>query len=310
MVDLLIRKTIKNYTDYRNPAVRSDYITLAGKVGILLNLLLFGVKLAIGLLINSIAIISDAFNNLSDILTSVVAIFGSVFSNKPADKEHPLGHGRFEYVASLVVAFLIMAVGLELLKSSVESIRNPQPLEFNWVLIGILALSLLVKIYMYSYNNKIGKLIDSPLNFGVAIDSRNDVVATSAVILSIIVSEMAHVNIDGFSGFVVALLVMYSGFNIGKETTNRILGETPDKALVDEIERIILSGKNIIGVHDLIVHDYGAGKILASAHAEVPANMDVESIHDIIDALEERVENETGVSIVIHMDPAYCTLEK
>src|SRR5699024_5015110 len=288
MTEFLIRKFIKNHENIENPIVRDNYIIFSGTLGLVINIFLFALKLIIGLIMSSIAIVSDSFNNLSDCLTSLVAIFGSKLSSKPADDEHPHGHGRFEYVASLVVAIIIIIVGLELFRSSIIRIFNPEEVAFKLSLIIILIASTLLKVYMYSYNKYIGKKINSTINMGLAQDSINDVFATLGVIFSSIVSYMTGYNIDGFAGLVVSILVMKSGFDLGKETVDLILGEIPDKSLYDKIEKIILSGKYVRGYHDLSIHDYGRGKILATAHAEIPKNLSVVSVHRIIDSLEKK----------------------
>jgi len=306
MTEFLIRKFIKNHENIENPIVRDNYIIFSGTLGLVINIFLFALKLIIGLIMSSIAIVSDSFNNLSDCLTSLVAIFGSKLSSKPADDEHPHGHGRFEYVASLVVAIIIIIVGLELFRSSIIRIFNPEEVAFKLSLIIILIASTLLKVYMYSYNKYIGKKINSTINMGLAQDSINDVFATLGVIFSSIVSYMTGYNIDGFAGLVVSILVMKSGFDLGKETVDLILGEIPDKSLYDKIEKIILSGKYVRGYHDLSIHDYGRGKILATAHAEIPKNLSVVSVHRIIDSLEKKAKDELGIDLVIHMDPTYC----
>ncbi len=309
MYDLLVRKFIKNHENYQDLTVRGEYISLAGLLGVGINVFLFLLKLTVGILLNSIAIVSDAFNNLSDTLTSVVSIAGARMSRKPADADHPHGHGRFEYIASLVVSALIFLVGVELLRNSVNAILNPQPLRFRWSLVFILIASLFAKVYMYRYNIKLYRMLDSSLNEGVAIDSRNDVVATSAVIASILIGEWTGISIDGYAGFAVALLVLYSGYGVAKETISLLLGKQPDEAVVKEIEEILMKGKYVRGVHDLYVHDYGPGRIMASVHVEMPENVSLGETHAVVDGLEEEIRRKTGVSIVVHADPTYCLMK-
>lgn len=306
MTNFLIKHFIKDYKDIENPCVRDSYIIFSGTLGLIINIFLFVLKLIIGLIMGSIAITSDAFNNLSDCLTSLVAIFGSKLSSKPADEEHPHGHGRFEYIASLVVAIIIIFVGAELLRTSVVRIFKPEEVDFKISLILILVASLLLKVYMYIYNKEIGEKINSTINIGLAKDSINDVFATAGVIISSIISNYTGYNVDGYAGVIVSILVLKSGIDLGKETINLLLGEIPDMSLYDKIEDIILSGKYIRGYHDLSIHDYGRGKILATAHVEIPKNLSVVTIHKIIDNLEKKAKKELGIDLVLHMDPTYC----
>lgn len=310
MIKLIIRKRIKNYVDVTNQSVREAYGVLSGMLGLLCNLLLFLVKLAVGLGINSIAVISDAFNNLTDMASSLVSILGSKFSNKPADQDHPLGHGRYEYIASLVVAFIIMSVGLQLLKTSYDKIINPEIVVFNWLSLLLLAMSVLVKLWMYSYNMYIYKAINSGVIRATAYDSINDCVATSMVIVSMVIDHFFKIPIDGIAGIVISLLIMYSGFSIARDTVNLLLGHAPDHKVEEKIYQIVTSGKYILGAHDLIVHDYGPGRTVASIHAEVPDTLNVLEVHSSIDALEKRILAELDIDIVIHMDPVSTNQDK
>lgn len=303
MIVFLIKKLIPNYQHTENKNVRESYSILGAALGILCNLSLFAIKLTIGFLANSLAVISDAFNNLSDLGFSAIAIVGIKLSNKPADKEHPYGHGRYEYIASLVLSFLIIYVGFTLFKSAVDKIRNPQPVDMNTLSIIILVLSISVKVWMFSYNRYIAKTINSTVNEAISKDSLNDVIATSAIILSVIMMQVAHLNIDGYIAVMVSLLIVKSGFDISKQTVDLLLGSHPDPEVVDEINRIVLSGKGIIGSHDLIIHDYGPSRVIGSIHAEVPDTASLKDVHTVIDELEEKLEKETGVHMVIHIDP-------
>ena len=259
MIRAIIKAFIKNHRDTADASVREAYGVLSGVLGILCNLVLFITKLAVGLFIDSIAVVSDAFNNLSDLGSSLVTVFGAKLSSRPPDKEHPHGHGRFEYVASLAVAFIIFGVGLQILRSSVEKIIAPKAVLFNPLSLGLLVGSILIKVWMYSYNKYIGRVINSGVNRAVARDSLNDALATGAVIAGTVLGRYVDFPVDGLLGLVISLLIMYSGFSIAKDSVNLLLGAPPDPQLVDNICSMVLKGKNVKGVHDLIVHDYGPG---------------------------------------------------
>jgi cation diffusion facilitator family transporter len=283
--------------------VRESYGILAGVIGVICNIFLFGVKLTIGLIMNSIAITSDAFNNLSDTGSSLVAIIGAKLSGRDADQEHPFGHGRFEYIASLIISFIIVLVGFELLKSSFDKIIHPEALGFNLVLMVILILSVFIKVWMYSYNRYIGKVINSGVNRATASDSLNDVIATSAVIITTLVGQFVDFPLDGIAGVIVSLLIMYTGFGVAKDTVNVLLGMSPSEELVERIHQLIDSNEHIVGSHDLKVHDYGPGRTIASIHAELSDQTDIVKAHSIIDALEKLIMAELCIDIVIHVDP-------
>lgn len=303
MIKAVIKQFIPEYHNTKDRNVRERYCVLAGALGILCNLVLFAVKLTIGRLMNSISILSDAFNNLSDMGSSVISILGAKMSNRRPDREHPFGHGRMEYIASFLVACIIFIVGFELLRSSIDKILHPEPVRFSVVLVVILSLSLLVKLWMFSYNRYMGKQIDSTVLRAAASDSLNDVAATAAVIVATVVGNFVAFPIDGIMGVLVSVLIMRSGFQIAKEVADRLLGQRPDPALVKELSDRILSYDGIIGIHDMIVHNYGPGRNFASVHAEVSDDCDIIKIHEIIDAAEQAIFRETGVEIVIHMDP-------
>lgn len=303
MIKPIVKKFIKNYEIIDDKNVREDYAVLSGVLGILCNLLLFLVKLVIGFAINSIAVISDAFNNLTDLGTSVVTIYGAKLSNMPPDENHPYGHGRFEYIASLVVSFIIFTVGLTLLRSSFEKIVSPESVEFNMPLIIILFISVSIKVWMFSYNRYIGNLINSSINRAIAHDSINDALATTAVVIGTIFGKYVLFPIDGILGLIISILIIYSAFTIAKDSVDLILGLAPDPEIIESINLIVLSGKGIKGTHDLIVHDYGPGRVNASIHAEVSDEANIVEIHNEIDRIEKRVKEELGISIVIHMDP-------
>lgn len=303
MIKLFITKLIKNHENTKEKEVREAYGVLAGTLGIICNLILFIIKLSIGLFMNSIAVISDAFNNLSDTGSSIVAIIGAKMSNKLPDKEHPFGHGRVEYVSALIVAFLIIMVGIELFRNSIDKILHPEMVIFDIRLVLVLLSTILVKIWMYSYNLYIGKLINSPINKATAYDSLNDVIATSAVVLSTFAGLFLDFSIDGFMGLCVSVFIIYTGFTLAKDTVNILLGQSPDPEMVEDIKRIVLSSEYIKGAHDLIIHDYGPGRIISSIHVEISDQENIIKAHSVIDSIEKKILKELNIDIVIHIDP-------
>lgn len=303
MIHRLIKRYVKDYERVEDRHVREGYGVLSGVLGIACNMVLFVLKLTIGLMMNSIAITSDAFNNLSDMGSSFITVIGAKMSNQVADEEHPFGHGRFEYIASLIISFIIMIFGFELLKNAFDKVLNPEPVAFNMVLVLVLTLSILVKIWMYSYNKYIGKLIDSKVNIATAYDSINDVIATGVVILTTIIGRYLAFPIDGIAGLVVSVLIMYTGFSVAKDTVNVLLGTSPSQALVEAIGGHIMSSAIIHGFHDLKVHDYGPGRSLASVHVEVNDSLDLVTAHSEIDKIEKLILKVLGVDIVLHIDP-------
>ena len=286
MTDFLVRRFVKDYEKTDNADVRTSYGILSSIVGICCNILLFTAKLLIGAGMNSLAIMADAFNNLSDAASSVISFVGVKMANKPADKEHPFGHGRIEYIAALIVSFLVIEVGFTFLKSSLEKIRNPEEITFQMVPFLILVLSVGVKLWMALFNRKLG-----------------DVITTSATIASILICHFLSVNIDAIAGLVVAVLVMWSGISIAKDTLEPLIGQGADPDLYARIMKEVASYEGIVGTHDLIVHNYGPGRSMASIHAEVPRDVDIEVSHDIIDRIEHEVGKKLGILLVIHMDP-------
>jgi len=310
MIKILIKKFVKDYENVTDKNVREKYGVLSGTLGIFCNLFLFLVKLVIGLIMNSIAIISDAVNNLSDMATSVVTIISSKMSNRMPDREHPYGHGRIEYISSMIVSFIIVLVGFELLKTSVGKILNPEELQFNWGLVIILASSILVKIWMYSYNKYIGNKINSSVMTTSAVDSLNDSISTSVVIISTILSRFTTLPVDGIMGVLVSGLIIYTGINVAREIMGRLIGEPPSKELEKSITDLVMSSEKVVGVHDFMGHDYGPGAVVASLHAEVPDDVNIVEIHEIIDDLENEVFENLGVLLVIHMDPISLNCEK
>ncbi|QQK07417.1 cation diffusion facilitator family transporter [Miniphocaeibacter halophilus] len=289
-----------------NKETRNKYIKKSGIIGLFLNLLLFVTKLIIGLLINSVAVISDAFNNLADSMSSVITLIGSFLSAKPADKEHPYGHGRSEYISSLVVSFFILFTGISLLKESVIKIIYPEEIKTGFLSIIILVFSICVKIFMYRYNSYIGKKIDSLALISVAKDALSDIFSTSGIIISILIYKYGDINLDGYIGLLVSIIILKSGYDIAMDSINVILGEAPPEELEDKIEKILLSGKNVQGVHKLELHEYGKGNIYGSVHLDFPCNLIFKEVHEVADDLENKILNQCGVRIVIHMDPVNC----
>ena len=310
MIKLLIKGFIPDYKNTSDPAVREQYGVLGGVLGIICNLLLFIIKLISGMLLGSVAVTSDAFNNLSDMGSSIISIIAAKFSGKEPDRDHPFGHGRIEYVSSLIISFLILMVGVELFEASFNKILNPAPVSFNLTVIIILSLSVLVKLWMFLYNRYIGKEISSESAQACATDSINDVFSTSAVIIATVIGAVFGIFIDGYVGVAVSLLIFKGGFVSAKETINTLLGKPPKKEMVDRIGEIITAPEEICGIHDLIVHDYGPGRIFASVHAEVYENIPPMKSHEIIDELEVKVEKELGIIMVIHLDPVACGSEE
>ncbi len=310
MINLLVKKFIKDYKNVSDRKVREAYTVLCGVIGLVCNFFLFLLKLIIGIFMNSIAIMGDAFNNLSDTGSCFVAVIGAKLSNKRPDAEHPFGHGRIEYISSLVVSFFIMTVGLELFKSSIGKIRSPEAVDFNIILTMILLISVIIKLWMFYYYKYLGKRISSGVLIANSKDSINDVFSTSAVIIATAVGSFLKLPIDGFVGILVSFIIIYNGFSIAKETVGLLLGSAPDAETVKAVYNILTGSSDIIGIHDLIVHDYGPGRIFASVHAEIPDNANIVFVHETIDALEKRVKTELGIELVIHMDPVSVNNEK
>ena len=303
MSGLLLRLFVKDYRNTEDPKVRGAYGKLAGIVGIVCNLLLFAGKLIAGLLSGSVAITADAVNNLSDASSSLVTLLGFKLAERPADEEHPYGHARLEYLSGLAVAALILVIGVELGKSSIEKIINPETILFSWLTLAILIGSILVKLWMALFCYKLGKRIDSATLTATAMDSRNDVISTSAVLLGCLVGHFFGLQIDGYIGTLVALFIIWSGCGIAKETISPLLGKQADAELVKRISDLIMSHEKILGIHDLMVHDYGPGQCFASVHAEMDSRENPLDCHDIIDDIERDALRELRVHLVIHYDP-------
>ena len=303
MISLLAKWLIPNREQVEDGAVRRAWGALCGFVGIGLNILLFAGKLVAGTLSGSIAITADAFNNLSDAGSSVVTLLGFRLAGKKPDAGHPFGHGRLEYVSGLIVAGLILLMGAELAKSSVDKIFHPEAVTFSWLAAGILLASIGVKLYMYLYNRAVGKKIKSAAMSATAADSLSDTAATSAVLLAMVIGKLTNVQLDGWVGLVVALFILWSAVQAARDTISPLLGQAPDPMLVKEIESLVMAHDTVVGIHDLVVHDYGPGRCIISLHAEVPADGQVLELHDVIDNIEEELAQKLRCEAVIHMDP-------
>lgn len=303
MTRLLIKMFIKNPENISDTKIRENYGILGSIVGIVSNILLFIVKFIIGILLNSVAITADSFNNLSDSASSIITFLGFKMANKPADKEHPFGHGRMEYISALIISFIIVLLGFEFFKSSIAKIFNPEPIVFKWISVIILFLTVAVKIWQSLFNRYIGKKINSQSLIATATDSMNDVIVTITTIISIFISHYAKINVDGFFGVFVASVLIYSGISLAKDTLSPLLGESTDPELAKKIKEMVLSYEGVLGVHDLLVHNYGPNSSMASIHVEVPYNVDINISHEIIDKIEREVAKKLGIFIVIHMDP-------
>ena len=303
MTNLFIRLFIKDYEHTEKPTVRTAFGRLSGIVGILCNLLLFGGKIIVGTLSGSVSITADAVNNLSDASSSIISLLGFKMAEKPADADHPYGHARYEYLSGLMVAVLVLLIGVELLKSSIDKILHPSPVEFSWPVVAVLIASILIKLWMALFNKTLGKKIDSQTLAATAADSRNDVISTSAVLIAALISHFTNLELDGYMGTAVAVFILYSGFGLIRETLNPILGKPPKPEFVETVRQKIMCYPGVLGTHDLIVHDYGPGSQFASVHVEVAAEADVIASHDVIDNIEREIRDELGLHLVIHMDP-------
>lgn len=303
VINLIIRTFVKDYKNVDDSKVRERYGMLAGVLGIICNAVLFVLKYIVGTFSGSISVTADSFNNLSDAGSSAVTLIGFRMAGKAPDKEHPFGHGRMEYIAALIVSFLILLMGVELIKTSIEKIINPQPVIFSYVSLVILVATILVKCWMAYYNRYIGKRIKSPALSAAATDSLNDMMATGGSIFALILSQYTKIPVDGIIGAIVAVIVILAGIGILKDVSGMIIGTTPDPEFVKELEKEILSYDGVCGIHDLVIHSYGPRRTFASVHAEVSANEDIMVTHDMIDLIERDVSQKFGMSLVIHMDP-------
>lgn len=303
MTNFLVKTFVKDYEKTDNLKVRERYGTLSSVVGIVCNIILFVAKFAMGTIAGSIAIISDGFNNLSDCASCVVTLFGYKMAAKPADKDHPFGHGRVEYLTSLVIAIVIIMVGFELFTGSIDKVLHPSKVTFSYVVLATLIISIVVKVWMGLFNRKLGKKINSSVMLATSKDSMNDVVATSATVVALVASMWTDAPIDGIMGIVVSLFILLSGFDIVKETVDELLGQPADEELVTKLSEMVEENPYALGMHDLIIHSYGPGNLIGSVHIEVDGKGNIMEIHDVIDELERDIYEELGVRMTIHMDP-------
>lgn len=303
MIRFLARIFIPDYKNTASPKVRNAYGSLCGILGIILNVILFGIKFFAGLLSGAISVMADAFNNLTDAGSSVITLIGFRMAGQKPDKDHPFGHGRIEYVSGLIVSMIIVLVGFELGKSSIEKIITPVAPVFSVLTVVILVCSIAIKAYIALYNFKIGKEISSSAMKATANDSLSDCVATSAVLACLLISHFANINIDAYCGIVVSVFILISGIRSAKETVDPLLGTPPEKSLIDEISDIVYAHEGVEGIHDLIIHDYGPGRMMISLHAEVPADANLIETHDMIDNIEKDLREKLDCDAVIHMDP-------
>ena len=304
MTELLVKLFVKDSDNITNSKVRGRYGILSGCAGIVVNVILFLAKFLVGTVTNSIAITADAVNNLSDAGSCAVTVFGFKMSSKPADEDHPFGHGRIEYITAMVVSFIVLFMGFELLTQSIDKIRNPEDVTFNFIGAIIIAVSIFGKLWLALFNRKLGKKINSPAMTAVVADSLSDIAATSVTLIALILSNFfPSLHIDGWLGIIVAGFVLKAGYGIFKETLNSLIGEPPTKETVEKLEAKILSYENVTGIHDLILHNYGPDKFFGSVHVEMPSDFDVLYSHDIIDNIERDVMAEFGILLSIHYDP-------
>ena len=300
---LIFQWFVKDYENLDDPKVKAGYGKVASIIGILLNVFLFVIKFIVGTLFHSISIQADAFNNLSDAGSSLISFVSFIFSSRPADEEHPFGHERLESICSLAVSFLIMFFAFELIMSSVDTLLHPSPLHFDWLMLIVLIISILVKLFMYYYNTKYGKQIHSSVMRATALDSISDVMATSAVLIAIVISQMLSINLDGIMGIVVAIVILKAGIEIIRDMMNELMGHAPDPDFIHHVVTKILSYDGVLGIHDLVVHSYGENKTFVTVHVEVDAHADILISHDLMDNIEKNFKQQEGIDLVIHMDP-------
>ena len=303
MITLLTKKFIRDCENVTSPAVRQAYGMLCGIVGICLNIVLFALKFFAGTVSGSIAITADAFNNLSDAGASTVTLLGFKLAGKKPDPDHPFGHGRIEYLSGLAVAMVIILMGFELLRDAVNEILHPTAIDASFLAIAILIVSICVKFYMYLYNRAVGKKISSSAMQATAVDSLSDCAATGAVLLATLVARWTSLKIDGWCGLIVSGLILFAGYKAAKDTLSPLLGQPPEQEFVDEIEKIVMAHEAVSGIHDLVVHDYGPGRVMITLHAEVPADHNIMEVHDEIDLIEQELRAKLGCEATIHMDP-------
>ena len=303
MIAFLIRVFVKDSDNLNDPKVRIRFGKFASITGMFCNVVLFACKLAVGLLSGSIAIVSDSFNNLSDAATCFINLFGFLLSGKPADRDHPFGHGRIEYITGLIMSFLIALIGFEFFRTSIDRIAHPTALVFSPVIAGVLIGSIVIKGWMFVFYRKVGKRIGSQTIIAASVDSYSDIAITLVTLISLIISVYFKITIDGYVGVGVSIFVLYSGFNVARDALSPLFGNEPDQAVVDKLKDLLTSDSNVLGVHDVIVHDYGPGRMIASAHVEVSSACNFMEIHDTVDLLEKQIGDQMHIPITIHMDP-------
>lgn len=303
LTNFLIYRFVKDYENTKNPTVRKNYGLLSGITGICINLFLSTGKFLAGLSVNSLAIMADAFNDLSDVASAIVTLFGFILSGRKPDPEHPFGYGRVEYIAGLIVSFLILLVGYEVFKSSVSRILHPSPIHFNILAFLIVLISVAAKIWLTRFNGQLAKTIGSQTLAASSFESFGDVISSSCVALSLLASLWTDFPLDGYIGLIVAVIILYAGFNLTKDTMSPLLGESNDSELSKKIIAQVRSYENVLGVHDLVIHSYGPGRHMASLHAEVPADHDIMDLHEMIDKIEKEVSQALNIFLTIHMDP-------
>lgn len=303
MTQLLIKLFVKDYQNTESEAVRVRYGTLSGLVGIAINIILSVSKMIFGAITKSISIIADGANNTFDAISSIINLVGFKISGKPADDEHPFGHGRIEYVSALTLSFFILIMGVELIKTSIDKFRNPETVIFSIPAAIVLIISILAKLWLALFNRNVGKRINSVAVNAIVTDSLGDIAATTCSLIALISSKFTDLPIDAVMGIVVALVIIYAGIDIIKGTIGPLLGEPPEKEIVDRLEKLVMSYDGVVGIHDLVLHCYGHSKIYGSLHAEVPADIDILHSHDTIDLIERQVKEQLGIEISIHMDP-------
>lgn len=306
----LTSKFVKNHENVEEESTRNSYIYMGGIVGIVCNLILTVIKITTGFVSGSVSIMADGFNNLSDMASSLITMIGMKLANRPADKEHPFGHGRIEYLSALIVAFMVMLVGVKFIKTSLDRILNPIAVTFEIIPFVLLIISLIIKLWLSRFNKYVGEKINSSALKAASVDALGDVFTSSCVLISYIAAKFTTFPIDGYAGLVVSLFILYAGFSLVKDTISPLLGEAPDEELVKNIKQGVLSYEHIIGVHDLIIHNYGVGRCMASIHAEIPSNIDLITIHEVIDSAEREISKKLNIYLVIHMDPMCIHDEK
>lgn len=303
MTNLLVRLFVKNSNNTSDPAVRENYGKMASIVCIVLNMVLSAGKIILGLLSGAISVTADGFNNLTDCGSNVVSLISFKVAGKPADKEHPFGHQRIEYISAMIVAFIVLMLAVELASESFNKIFNPEPSEMSYLMLGVLAFSVLVKVWMFFFNRKLGKTVDSEVLKATATDSLTDAISTTAVTVAVIISHFVNFNLDGYMGLAVAVVIAWAGIDILKDTMSKLLGQAPDKTLIEGIRSRIMAYEGVLGIHDLAVHNYGPHKYYASVHVEVDAKVPTMESHDLMDRIERDFAENTDIVLIIHSDP-------